>query len=359
MQKINQQYIANKLNISRATVSRCFTNHRGINPITRARVFKLASQLGYQHMEMRTPAHQKGTGQKTIGVLFCSDVSQHYEAGYGSPGLRLFAGVSEFAQIHKHKIELHYVDWKENSLDDPSYRKIEALHRRTWDGLLLIYSFPRNIIDELNIRFPMVSLVEQYGKESYNCVDVDHYKGIAMVMNRLHDFGHKRIGFFSLKYEADPEWPLRRFCAYVEELTRVGLPLLAEDVVNIYPQRYLTNEEAMDYAAKQVEKGVTAWVCAADHQAYEMIAEFKNRGIRCPQDVSVTGFDGTLKPKWVDNELTTVAIPYHEIGFTGAKRVVDLIKKRSGRAQHILVECQFHEGETVGPVSGKSVTVLS
>ena len=41
---------------------------------------------------------------------------------------------------------------------------------------------------------------------------------------------------------------------------------------------------------------VTAWVCAADHQAYQLIADLQARGLRVPQDCSVTGFDGNVPP---------------------------------------------------------------
>jgi LacI family transcriptional regulator len=56
MEKVNQQTLADRLGLSRATVSRCFTNHRAINPSTRARVFDLAAELGYRYMELRTQA---------------------------------------------------------------------------------------------------------------------------------------------------------------------------------------------------------------------------------------------------------------------------------------------------------------
>jgi len=351
MDTVNQQFIADKLNISRSTVSRCFTNHPGINPVTRARVFKLASRLGYQHLEMRTGGGaKKKAGQKTIGVLFCADVRLHNVAELGNPGLQLFAGISEFTQIHKHKIELHYVDWKETALDLPSYAKIEALQRRLWDGVILIYSFPREIVDELNIRFPMVSLVEQYGTESCNCVDVDHYKGISTIMKRLFEMGHRRIGFYNLKYPVENEWSLRRYCAYVEELTRAGLPLIQEDVLNIQAGHFLDDESTMDRAVQQIKKGVTAWLCAADHQAYELIAGLNARGLQVPDDVSITGFDGVPRPALSKADLTTVVAPYHQIGFTGAKRVFDLVNKRSGMPQHILVALQLREGKTVKPV---------
>lgn len=44
---VTQHSIATTLGVSRATVSRCFTNHPGMSPETQAKVFDLASRVGY------------------------------------------------------------------------------------------------------------------------------------------------------------------------------------------------------------------------------------------------------------------------------------------------------------------------
>ena len=64
--KINQQQIADNLNISRTTVSRCFTNHSGVNPETRALVFSEAKKMGYNYILPRTG---KKNSQKTGGKV--------------------------------------------------------------------------------------------------------------------------------------------------------------------------------------------------------------------------------------------------------------------------------------------------
>ncbi|MGY8716699.1 MAG: LacI family DNA-binding transcriptional regulator [Verrucomicrobiia bacterium] len=85
MSKINQQLIAEELGISRATVSRCFTNHPGINPTTRGKVFALASKLGYSHAEKREPAtHQRRRTSTTLGVLICVDLPSLWESRSGA-----------------------------------------------------------------------------------------------------------------------------------------------------------------------------------------------------------------------------------------------------------------------------------
>jgi len=346
---INQQLIADQLGISRTTVSRCFTNHSGINPVTRARVFDLASQLGYQHMEMRAPTKRRPNSTKRVGVLVCTELEEYFRPDYESPGVNLYAGVSEFAQLSNVKLELHYVDPKDDSLDSPSYIKLTPLQKREWDGVLLIYPFPRNIVDELDMNFPLVSLVEQYGAAAFNCVDVDHYKGIAMMINKLSDLGHERIGFYTKQYEVEAQWSLRRYSAFVEKMTRKGISPADEDIVNVHPKRYISLEESFEHVARRVEKGVRAWVCAADHQAYDLIAALQKKGIRVPEDVSITGFDGIQKPDWAPL-LTTTVIPYREIGYTAGKRLMDIMKKRFGSPQHILISSQMREGETIGNV---------
>jgi len=350
---MNQQRLAEQLGISRTTVSRCFTNHPGINPVTRAKVFKLAAQLGYQHMEMRAPTKPRRTKAHTVGVLICTEIEEYLRADYQSPGVQLSAGVSEFAQLHGIRLELHYTAPHDATLDGGSYRKLDALSKRTWDGLILIYPFPRDVVDDLQLRFPVVSLVEQPGGASLNCVDVDHFKGIDTIMNRLVTLGHRDIGFYTRPYEPEALWSLRRFSAYFEKLTRMGVPFEPKNVVGVYAGKSFSVEESIEAVHQRILQGVKAWVCAADHQAYDLIAALQKRGLRIPQDVSITGFDGIEKPDWAPL-LTTSVIPYREIGFTGGKRLLDLMRKRFGSAQHILVASRLREGETAGSLPAAS-----
>ena len=346
---VNQQRIADLLGISRTTVSRCFTNHPGINPLTRARVFDLASQMGYQHMEMRAPAKPRPVKIGNIGVLVCTEIEEYLRPDYESPGVQIYAGICEYAQLHKMKLELRYVNPADRQLDAPSYAQIEPLRQRDWDGVILIYPFPRNVVDDLSTLFPLVSMVEQYGTSSINCVDVDHFKGIALLINQLTAHGHRRIGFYTKGYNVEPGWSFRRFSAWVEKNARLQNTFDVRDAVNVHPNNFPTLEESYDAVAARIRDGVTAWVCAADHQAYDLVGALKKRGLRVPQDVSITGFDGIKKPKGA-LQLTTAAIPYREIGFTGTKRLRDILHKRFGSPQHILIGCQIRKGETTGPV---------
>jgi LacI family transcriptional regulator len=351
MMPVNQQAIANRLNISRTTVSRCFTNHKGINPKTRAQVFSLAAKLGYQYLQPRTPP-KNAPKTRSVGVLICSEVEEFNRPDYESPGLELLPGVSEFAQLHHWQTEVHFVSPHATGISDPSYTNLQGFKKRMWSGILLLYPFAPHIIAELSARFPCVSLVEQYGRVAVDCVDVNHYKGITMLIERLRQHGHERIGFFSRKYAVEAVWANRRLSTYVENLIRLGIPYNARDIIHLDISSPATLAEGYDRAVEQMRDGVTAWVCAADHQAYDLIKALKERGFSVPGDISVTGFDGIIRP--ADGPaLETVRIPYYEIGFGASRRLHDKLNKRYEAPQEILLDCRLQEGETVGPCRTK------
>lgn len=348
MGEINQQSIAERLNISRATVSRCFTNHPGINPVTRAKVFQVAAELGYSHLEMRTGSPKKRSRSETLGVLICTDEEEYNRSDYQNPSEHILAGVSECAQLNGIKVEVHLVDPKAVNLKDPAYLKLGNFKRR-WKGMLLVYPFPVSIIEELSLLMPVVSLVEQFDHSGIDCVDVDHYKGISAAVDLLLEKGHRKIGFFTRRYEVEASWSFRRHAAFMEKMIRMKLPVSKQDVINVFPAKELDVESSIDYAAARTKAGVTAWVCAADHQAYDLVRGLKKRGLGVPAKVSVTGFDGIDTPAGSPS-LATVQIPYREIGATGTQRLIERIRKRFGSAQHVLIDCPFMAGSSVGKV---------
>ena len=350
--EINQQLIADRLQISRATVSRCFTNHPGINPLTRAKVFQLAAEIGYVHLQMRKPKSSKKKGVKVFGVLICSAEEEYYRTDYQNPSEQILAGVTDCALLNRADVEVQLIDPASCTLDNPAFLQIEKRCSR-WDGLLLVYPFPDPILNHLAPKVPLVSLVEQFDHTGIDCVDVDHYKGISAAVEHLVGLGHQRIGFFTRRYEVEASWSYRRFASFMEAMVRLRLPVIPEDVVNIFPSFEGNDESSINYAIARTRAGVTAWVCAADHQAYELVRGLSKSGFSIPGQVSVTGFDGIETPMG-SPELTTIMIPFREIGTTGTQRLVERAQKRFGSAQHVLIDCRLKVGATSGPISPKA-----
>lgn len=346
---MNQQAIADRLGISRATVSRCFTNHAGISPVTRAKVFQVAAEIGYTHMETRVETgKKKAKQQRSYSVLICSDTEEYFRKDYESPGEQILAGVSEFAQTNKIRVDVNLIPPDVTSLTDPAFREVEGLNKRQASGVLLIYPFPTQVIDELALRFPLVSLVDQLEHTSIDCVDVDHYNGISTMVDHLLEKGHQRIGFYTRNYAVEASWSYRRYSAFVEKMARLRIKVSPKDVIGMFPRREMALDESLDVMARQTREGVTAWVCVADHQAFDVVAGLQARGLSVPEDVSVTGFDGIKRQGEESPELTTFKIPYREIGNTGAERLAARLKKRFHGKRHVYISGGLTEGATVG-----------
>ncbi len=353
--RVNQQTLADRLGLSRATVSRCFTNHRAINPSTRARVFDLAAELGYRYMELRTQASSRASRSQTLGVLICHPAHSTIDDRFETPRQKLLDGVSQLAQLECVQLSVHYVDPDEISVEGASYRTIAALRRGGWDGALLIHAFPDRVVETLAGRLPCVSLLEQYGHTYLNCIDVDHHRGVSSLMDLLVENGHERIGFFSVHPALGTYWATHRFSAYFEKLLGLGLAYRPADVVNVAQVPALSEEESLACMHAQTRDGVTAWVCANDYAAYAVITHLAGHGLKVPNDVSVTGFDG-IQPPNGSHTATTLQTPFLEIGRTGAGRLLRLIERPFDPPQHTLVCGQLRRGETVGAVATRATT---
>ncbi|MDE0861627.1 MAG: LacI family DNA-binding transcriptional regulator [Akkermansiaceae bacterium] len=348
MSEVNQQVIADRLGLSRATVSRCFTNHPGISAVTRAKVFQLAAEIGYTHLESRSPSVRKKKKQASFSVLICSETEEYFREDYESPGEEILAGVSEYAQVNDILIEVHFISPNATDLSDPDFQKIDGLKDRSGRGILLIYPFPPTVIAQLAKRFPVVSTVDQVQTAGIDCVDVNHYDGISRAIENLVAAGHERIGFYTKDYPIAATWSYRRHSAFIQKMARLERAVLPEDLIGIFPRAFGSTEAGIEEVIKRTKQGVTAWVCAADHQAYDLIDAFEKKGLSVPEDVSITGFDGIQQDK-NSPTLNTLEIPFRSIGTTGAERLAARVHKRFGGTQHVYISGKFRKGKTVAP----------
>lgn len=63
----------------------------------------------------------------------------------------------------------------------------------------------------------------------------------------------------------------------------------------------------------------TAVICATDQMAAGVLEGLRARGLRCPEDVSVTGYDDIPSAQDLNPPLTTIRIPHEEMGALAVK----------------------------------------
>jgi LacI family transcriptional regulator len=347
---VNQEAIAKRLNLSVATVSRSLANHLSISTETRASVIRVAEELGYQRKPAQKGSSSDRSRSTPIGVFVGLQPNSSPLATFPL----ILKGIQERAISEGISIEVSYQDPNQINPDTRSNAVMRQVREGKWRGIILIYPYLSAFVEALAQKIPVVSTMEDYDGLSIDSIDTNHYTGVVAMINRLAALGHRRIGFVTWAYPTSGHWSAQRFAAYVSGVFTNGLEFRLDWIFNVNKSTptFSISSLADEIARKVREEGVTAWVCAADHQAYQLMLDLNARGIRVPEDCSITGFDGIEPPPSL-KPVTSQRVPNETIGSAALARLLNRIQHPKSHQRKILVETQFVEGATIAkpPVS--------
>lgn len=346
MAAVNQELIAQRLNISRTTVSRSLANHPAISAETRARVLAAAEELGYRLSPGRAARRGRSSRSFTVGVLIGVPRENVTMVTYPY----ILKGIRDRAEIERVAVDICYQPPGDFEAEAERQTVLRQIRANDWRGAILIHPFPEPAVEMIASRVSTVSVLESYSTNSIDIIDTDDAPAILDLVLRLSAVGHRRIGFLSWTYPVGGHWVARRFSGYVEALFYQGLEFRPEWVINVHKRapRLTPAEVSARVAALHEQEGVTAWVCAADHQAYPLMRDLQARGIRVPEDCSVTGFDGLAPPTGL-RQATSLRVPHEHIGASAMTRLVNRIQNPTSPRRKILVEPQLVEGASIAP----------
>ncbi|HEY9154966.1 MAG TPA: LacI family DNA-binding transcriptional regulator [Opitutaceae bacterium] len=344
MRGVDQNVLAKRLRLSRTTVSRSLSNHPAISAETREKVQSLAAQLGYRAAPTRAVRRPRSAKPITIGVLIGAPLVSADRGTFPA----ILGGIRHRASIEHAAVDVVSLDPAEYSVESAQKHVFRLIRSAHWRGAILIYPFPAELVRALAEKISVVSVLTEYADPGIDVIDTDH-EGVGLLVRRLVDLGHRRIGFASWHYPVGGLWAVRRFGAFAEAMVRSGAALDLRHVFNVgrNAAHSLDTHALADAVARATQRdGVTAWVCAADHQAYQLMADLKARGLRIPEDVSITGFDGNEPPVGLP-ALATAVVPNEHIGEGAVAQLISrLLYPRSPRRK-ILVATSLVEGITV------------
>jgi LacI family transcriptional regulator len=343
---INQNQLARQLKLSRTTVSRSLSNHPAISAETRRRVQALAAQLGYRVAPTRAVRRPRAAKPITIGVLIGAPLVAADRATFPA----ILRGIRHRAAIEHAAVDVVSLDPAEFGSDSAQRHIFRLIRSAQWRGAIVIYPLPLPLIQAVSRKISLLSVLTEYDEARIDVVDTDHH-GVAAAVDRLVRLGHRKTGFLTWHYPVGGLWARRRFGAYAEALIRHDRPIDRAYIFNVSEgdAAAASPEKLADAVAIAVRRdGVTGWVCAADHQAYQLISDLKTRGLRVPEDCSVTGFDGNEPPPGLP-ALTTLRVPNEQVGESAVAQLISrLLYPRSVRRK-ILIETALLPGSTTGP----------
>ncbi|MFE2771978.1 LacI family DNA-binding transcriptional regulator [Microbacterium resistens] len=297
--------VAEAAGVSVSTVSQVLTRKRPVSPATRARVEEAIARLGYRPHPGASQLRGGRTG--TIALIVPTLTNPFYPM--------VAAGMQDV--LLNRDILLTITDVGGDRRPDAT---IHQLVSRRVDAMV---AAPFGLTDEdlaalQNAGIPFVTLGTASGV-SGDVVHTDDVAGAREITQHLIDRGRRRIVFLGGDEDALPT--RQRLEGYREALLAAGRTAEADDAV--YAD--FTRDGGRRAASALLDRAERpdAIVAANDLIAIGALDAARDRGLRVPQDLAVTGYDDIEAASLVNPALTTVENPAREIGRACARLLLE------------------------------------
>jgi LacI family transcriptional regulator len=326
--------VAKRSGVSTATVSRVLNGVAVVKKSTRARVMKAVAELKYHpNLHARSLA---GGRSRTIGVILSNLDNPFF--------LDVYRAVE--SDCHAHAFECLVANTAYSS--EQLIASIRLMIGRRVAGLAVIVSeMEDSIVQELmESQLPIVLYDVGTAGGNITKIRVNYRKGVERIVEYLVALGHENMAFIGHHAILAPIDERR--CALIDAV-RVMCPngtiRIAADTDSLDGGR-----QAVRQILSSDEPAPTAIICVNDLMAVGALKELRERGIRVPQDMSVTGFDNIKLSEFCYPALTTVHIPRDRIGHT----LFTSLGTDSTQANHTLgkdfvIDPEFVVRDSTGP----------
>jgi len=292
--------VAATAGVAISTVSR-YLNNDYVSPSTKARLSDVIESLGYSR---KSTARNLSLGRKgCIGVVVDAIQDPWFT--------QLLTGMEEELQTRDTSLMLLSLELRDKY--DPAIA-FEWIQDRRVDGLIIAKCHRRDtplVEAALEAQIPLVTVAPDQTMTNVAVIRGDNIAAGRIIAAHLADLGHERIAF-----AGGPRVSIesrQRLQGLRDELTRRGIALPDERVS--FCSSYEA-EQGTAFAQRFLQKpvDVTALVLGNDALAIGFMRAAQRRGLRIPEDLSVTGFDGIPESARFWPGLTTVTQPMREMG---------------------------------------------
>lgn len=280
--------IADKLGVSKSTVSKGLNNASDVSEEMRRKILETAVELGYVNRR------QQKREQRLCILVENMD--------FGTPnhfGHDIVLGFKQMAEPDGWTVDVIPIDLEfQKGIPYSVFMMQNGYQASFLLGLTLLDPWMQELRTS---RIPAV-LYDNYIKDNPTVASVgcDSQEGFDLAVRYLKGLGHKKIGLISGPLDS---YILKaRYSAYLGALDKYGLEI-NENYIGL---GYYVNESTKKYIPRLLEQGVTAILFSHDIRAISAITECTERGIRVPEDISIVGFDDLPMTASTTPSLTTI-----------------------------------------------------
>ena len=300
--------VAEKANLSVATVSRVMGNKEHVTEKTRKKVQAAIEELNYQPNVTAKRLREQKTN---CIIVIVPDIRNTFFP-------EVFRGIESVAMERGYRVLL------EDMRNDVEIEKkiFNALPQRQVDGVIsLTAKAEKEAIEAVAEKYPLVIAGQYLEDTEIPHVGISNIKAAREAVNHLLSLGHRRIAHIA--------GPLNqlifqdRLKGYYSALERAGVEVDERLIFcgdHTFEAGYRLAAEIM-----RQENPVTAIFAAGDEMAAGAMKALKRAGKRVPEDYAVVGFDDIRIASMVEPEITTIYQPKWEMGVKATEMLFKLM----------------------------------
>ncbi|MFN3665092.1 MAG: LacI family DNA-binding transcriptional regulator [Sediminibacterium sp.] len=304
--------IAQKLELSSATVSRGLQDHPAINKNTRKRIQETARELGYRHNNFASNLRKQKTN--TIGVLV-HELNSNFITS-------VLAGIEKVTTEAGYDLIIAHSS--ESSVKEAA-NAVNLFHKRV-DGLIASLSFDTADLshyaqfEEKGIPVIFFDRVEEKGESTK--VIIDNYKCGYQATQHLIEQGCKRIVLVTASLKRNVY--AQRHKGYADALYDNNIPFHKKYVLIKDLSEQCGVEAAMEIL-KMNPLPDGAFI-TNDFSAAVCMQTLKEHGVRIPEDIAIVGFNNDAIGKITEPQLSTIDYPGIDMGEIAARNLINHLK---------------------------------
>jgi LacI family transcriptional regulator len=321
--------IAQKLELSSATVSRALQDHPAINKNTRKRIQDAAKELGYRHNSFASNLRKQKS--HTIGVLL-HELNSNFITS-------VLAGIEKVTTEAGYDIIIAHSG---ESYDKEVANATNLFHKRV-DGVIASLSFTTKNLDHFELFFekgiPVIFFdrVDESSEKTH--VIIDNYKCGYIATQHLAEQGCKKIMLLTANLKRNVY--AQRHRGYTDALFDAGITYEK----NMVLVKDLSEASALEAAHEilQMKPRPDGLFVTNDFKAAVCMQELKRHGVRVPEDIAIVGFNNDAISKIIDPQLTTINYPGKDMGEITARNLINHLKGDSNIAttNRIIVKAEL------------------
>lgn len=309
---VSMKDIAKQCHVSVASVSKALNGYSDIGEDTRNLIITTAHEMGY--LPNSSARALKTKKSYNLGVLFVDAAMNGLTHEYFNHVLESFKYRAEEKGYDITFIAGNTAGQKMSFYERCRYRGV--------DGVLVacFKYYEEDIQDLIRSELPVVTIDHTF--EGKIAVVSNNVQGMEELVSYIYSMGHKKIAYI---HGDDTPVTRNRLSGFYRTTQRYGLEI-PDEYVRASSYRNLEMAAKATGELLDLPNPPTCIMYPDDYAAVGGMNEIRERGLRIPEDISITGYDGIDLVRMMEPKLTTLCQDTRKIGRMAAEKLISLIE---------------------------------